>query len=253
MTMYTPVSDCSGQSNMVFPLKYAYNPAEEMATLQDYPNFRFFTTARDYANTSQFDLSPTPMGCDAEPCNQWLTVEQATAPQPGGPNNTFLSNFSAVCFLTVRDIARMHTNKRPVALIQSAWGGTRVEAWMSPESIATATPLAGAAPPLKPAQNNASVLWNAMVAPWSKYAVRAALWYQVSPRTRATLSTCMQMRTAAHGTACSQCPRFPCAASTLSALPVPPTPPLVSRARQTPIRRSPGMTRRSTMPRTTRP
>ena len=27
-------------------------------------------------------------------------------------------------------------------------------------------------------QNNASVLYNAMVAPWNKFAVRAALWYQ---------------------------------------------------------------------------
>ena len=44
------------------------------------------------------------MSCDAEPCNQWLTVENATA-----NNSSFLQDFSAVCFLTVRDIARMHT------------------------------------------------------------------------------------------------------------------------------------------------
>lgn len=129
------------------------------------------------------------MACDAEPCNQWLTVEQATAEQPGKlPKsplpNTFLANFSAVCFLTVRDIARMHTSNRPMALIQSAWGGTRVEAWMSTEAIAKAVPSAGAAPPIGSGPNNVSVLYNAMVAPWNKFSVRAALWYQVSKSSR---------------------------------------------------------------------
>ena len=72
----------------------------------------------------------------------------------------------------------MHTSGKPVALIQSAWGGTRVEAWMPAEAIAAAAPSAGAHPPSKEKQNNVSVLYNAMVKPWDKYAVRAALWYQ---------------------------------------------------------------------------
>ena len=140
---------------------------------------------RDYSNETQWDLSPTPMACDAEPCNQWLTVAQATAVRPGSQGdrassvpNTFLSDFSAVCFLTIRDIARMHTGKRPVALIQSAWGGTRVEAWMSARAIRSAVASAGASPPARTNQNQQSVLYNAMVAPWNKFSVRAALWYQ---------------------------------------------------------------------------
>jgi hypothetical protein len=173
---------------MVFPTKFAYNPEEEMATLQSYKNMRFFATARDYSPVPLWNLRKSgckgegcAMACDAEPCNQWLTVEQATVEQPGKlPKsplpNTFLANFSAVCFLTVRDVARMHTSNRPMALIQSAWGGTRVEAWMSAEAIAKATPSAGAAPPPKTGPNNVSVLYNAMVAPWNKYSVRAALW-----------------------------------------------------------------------------
>ena len=172
---------CSGQSNMVFPTKFAYNPAEEMATLADYPNFRFFATGRDFSPTPQWDLAEKPIACDAEPCNQWLTTEQATAVQPGKlPKsplpNTFLANFSAVCFMTARDIARMHTGDRPVALIYAAWGGTRVEAWMSTRAIEEAAVLAGAMPPPKSEQNNVSVLYNAMVAPWNKFSVRAALW-----------------------------------------------------------------------------
>ena len=45
---------------MVFPLKYAYNPAEEMATLTDYKDFRFFATARDYSPEPLWDLRPSP-------------------------------------------------------------------------------------------------------------------------------------------------------------------------------------------------
>ena len=56
-------------------------------------------------------------------CNRWVTSEQALA-----NNASYLKAFSAVCFLTVRDITRIHTNKKAVALVQSAWGGTRIEA-----------------------------------------------------------------------------------------------------------------------------
>jgi hypothetical protein len=147
-----------------------------MATLVDYKDFRFFATARDYSSEPLWDLRPSPkspacaaakangsscaMACDAEPCNEWLTVDNATA-----SNNSFLQDFSAVCFLTVRDIARMHTSDKPVALIQSAWGGTRVEAWMSKESIAAAIPSSGGLPPPEATspENNCSVLYNAMV------------------------------------------------------------------------------------------
>ena len=95
---------------MVFPTKFAYNPAEEMATvaapLSLYKDFRFFATGRDYADAPLWDLSASPKACDAAPCNTWLTVEQATAVQPGRlPKsplpNTFLANFSAVILRTL--------------------------------------------------------------------------------------------------------------------------------------------------------
>jgi hypothetical protein len=112
------------------------------------------------------------------------TRDQALATSGSGTNTQqFIRNFSAVCALTARDIARLHTGKRAVGLNQSAWGGTRVEAWESPASLKKcARPPFGPAPvpakPKPPFENNASVLFNAMAAPFSKFAVRAALWYQ---------------------------------------------------------------------------
>ena len=49
---------------------------------------------------------------------------------------------------------------------------------MSKEAIANAGVYAKSIPD-RAAQNARSVLYNAMVAPWDRFAVRAALWYQV--------------------------------------------------------------------------
>ena len=175
--LFGDVFFCSGQSNMVFPLSLANNASAEAATLSMLPYFRFFMTGRDYADTPQWDLAAEPKGCEAAGgrCNQWLTSEAALRPSANG-TASFVSSFSAVCFLTARDLAKLHLGKRPVGLVQSAWGGTRVEAWMSPAALA-ATPFAKNVPVGKE-QNAATVLYNAMVAPWNRFAVRAAFWYQ---------------------------------------------------------------------------
>ena len=181
---------CAGQSNMVFPLELAFNATAEAETLSKYPNFRFFMTALDYESEPQFDLKPGPSECVpanaslcakkcAVPgmCNRWVTAAEASA-----NNYTYLMQFSAVCYLTARDIARMHTGTRPMGLVFSAWGGTRVEAWMSTNAINSAAhavvPGKVIAPKTEPAQNAQSALYNAMVAPFDPLSVRAALWYQ---------------------------------------------------------------------------
>jgi len=173
---------CSGQSNMVYPLKLALNVTQQVESLQRLSqqgiHFTFFMTSRGMANHSQFDL-PTPSTggeCDTRnhnDCNQWIPHPQALANKAA-----YLLDFSAVCFLTVRDIVQLHLHetKRPVALIQAAWSGTRIEAWMSPDSIAK-TQYASRVP-VRANANHASVLYHAMIHPWNSFAIRAALWYQ---------------------------------------------------------------------------
>ena len=81
-------------------------------------------------------------------------------------------------------MARQHTHDRPMGLVQSAWGGSRLEAWMSAEALAGAgAPVAGNVPANnnkspKGAANDASSLYNGMVSPWTNFSIRAALWYQ---------------------------------------------------------------------------
>lgn len=98
---------------MVFPLNLALNSSAEIADAANWPNFRLFTVG---LNTSHSELNNVN--------GTWLRMT---------PDN--VASFSAVCYMTARDVARMHTGNRPVGLIQSAWGGTRVEAWMSPKAL----------------------------------------------------------------------------------------------------------------------
>jgi hypothetical protein len=56
------------------------------------------------------------------PCNRWLTAAEASS-----DGHRYLLSFSAVCFLTIRDVAAMHTGERPMGLVQAAWGGSRIE------------------------------------------------------------------------------------------------------------------------------
>ena len=171
---------------MVFPLQLALNATAEVESLKDFPNFHFFMTARATALAPRFDLVPITdpsAACDdgsshtaSSRCNRWLSQSEALG---NATVDDYIGHFSAVCYMTVRDMASLHDSvgsARPVGLIQSAWGGTRVEAWMSTKAI-QASGYADVVP-ARPAQNNVSVLYNAMVAPFNRVAVRAALWYQ---------------------------------------------------------------------------
>ena len=127
---------CSGESNMGFPMRLTLNASEEIGTLASYPNFRFFMTIRDKSPVPRWDL-PSNGTCDTSVpagCNRWWNASSAAA-------SGLIADFSAVCFMTVRDVARLHIGQRPVALIQSAWGGTRIEAWMSTRAIDVAASL----------------------------------------------------------------------------------------------------------------
>lgn len=139
---------------MVFPLSLTLNATEDIKDAVNYPFFRLFTVAQH----------PSPEQELKTVTGNWSVLT---------PDN--VASFSAVCYLTAREISKLYTSNRTVGLIQSAWGGTRVEAWMSKEALASCTdkPLPGGS-----VQNQASSLWNGMIAPLVGVTVRAALWYQ---------------------------------------------------------------------------
>jgi sialate O-acetylesterase len=93
--------------------------------------------------------------------------------RPCSSNALNTLSFSAAAYFFGREI---QTNLEvPVGLIESAWGGTRIEPWTpagGTDSIATDTP----APPLT--STTPAAIYNTMIAPLAHFGMRGALWYQ---------------------------------------------------------------------------
>jgi sialate O-acetylesterase len=103
---------CSGQSNMAFTVSRGANAAQEIATA-NFPLLRHVEIGRMAAATP----------ADSAKADGW----KAATPQTVG-------TFTAVGYFFARDI---HLKLGvPVGLVHSSWGGTPVEAWMSPAALA---------------------------------------------------------------------------------------------------------------------
>ncbi len=113
----------SGQSNMeqkIAPPSYdgVENWRAEVATA-DFPSIRFFDVRNAIAATPRSNVN-----------GSWVAVSPKTA-----------GSLSAVAFFFARDVHQ--ALDVPVGVITSDWGGTRIEAWMSPESLAAFPEYAG--------------------------------------------------------------------------------------------------------------
>ncbi|MCX8092423.1 MAG: sialate O-acetylesterase [Verrucomicrobiae bacterium] len=101
---------CSGQSNMQWPMQRAFNPAADIATATN-PLLRLFQVPRAKATAPVVRLNAA-----------W----QISSPEA-------VQNFSAVAYYFGRDL---HAARRvPIGLIESDWGGSPVEVWMSREAL----------------------------------------------------------------------------------------------------------------------
>jgi sialate O-acetylesterase len=101
---------CSGQSNMAWPLSRALNPEKEVKEA-NHPGLRLFTAPQ----ASQ----PQPQ---TQGAGSWAVCTPSSA-----------AGFSAVAYFHGR---RLHEElKVPVGLINTSWGGTRIEAWTPLEAM----------------------------------------------------------------------------------------------------------------------
>lgn len=104
---------CSGQSNMAWPVSRALNPEAELAASAN-ESVRLLKIERASAVTPTETLAGAP---------QWRIA---------GPDAA--ADFSALCFFFGKQISELYGT--PVGLIDSSWGGSRIEAWISAESLA---------------------------------------------------------------------------------------------------------------------
>jgi sialate O-acetylesterase len=157
---------CSGQSNM----EWSVNGCDKSDK-----DFAF--SAPHNANLRMFQVAKTPTARPiTETKGNWVESD---------PDPKVIGNWTAVGYFFGRDL--QEKLKVPVGLIQSAWGGTRAEAWTSPEALA-ASPMYKAEienfrketeqPGGKVQANSPAALYNGMIHPIINYRIRGAIWYQ---------------------------------------------------------------------------
>jgi sialate O-acetylesterase len=138
---------CSGQSNMEWNLSATSNSAAEIAAATNLPNLRLVETPNEYAATPQADL-----GTRAD----WQVTSPAT-----------VGNFSSVAYYFGKKLTK--EEGIPIGLIDSNWGGTRIEPW-APVPLPNGT--------VGTDQQEPTVLYNKMIHPYTQLPIKGAIWYQ---------------------------------------------------------------------------
>jgi len=159
---------CSGQSNMEWPLSQSFNSADEIAACAN-SKLRLCLVPKTKANEPRDDAKAP-----------WKECSSNSVPP-----------FSAVAYYFGRDLQR--ALNVPVGLIETCWGGSPAEVWMSKavlesnpgykrdildayEAALNKANEAGTKqqrPSWKPTE-----LYNGMIAPLIPFAFKGAIWYQ---------------------------------------------------------------------------
>lgn len=147
----------SGQSNMEKPLgeKQGQKPtldAEADIAAADHPDLRLFKVAKKKFTQAQDDVG-----------GQWVVTT---------PASIEATKFSAAAYHFGRKLkAELGI---PVGLIDSSWGGTRIEPWTPAPQTGAAQEGAGA----ETRNTTPSAIFNGMVAGLVPFGMRGVIWYQ---------------------------------------------------------------------------
>jgi len=168
---------CSGQSNMAFLLEMAFNGSDLVQDANNHPELRFMTTRKTTADVPLREL----IGPVREPwsVSSNLSVSQNSKLSATSGDDNWLY-MSAVCYLYGLNIHK--ARGIPVGLINTNWGGTAIQDWMSTDALAACTGDGNDAevstPALATGVGHATHLFNAMVSPLMNHTISGAVWYQ---------------------------------------------------------------------------
>lgn len=157
---------CSGQSNMEKPVGTqpgqlpTLNYEEELKAA-DYPQIRMLKVAKAQVATSGADIQ-----------GAWT---------PCSPTSLDQIKFSAAGYFFARKL--YHELNVPIGVIDSSYGGTRIELWISPQGFASMPSLkdfaaAASTPGAKVNDTDISTCYRGMIEPLEPFALRGVLWYQ---------------------------------------------------------------------------
>ncbi len=148
---------CGGQSNMEWDMTTINDSASEIAGAE-FPDIRLMEVALVSDNKPLKDVKK-------------LTQEWT----PCSP--TAVRRFSAVGYLFGRELHQ--ETGRPIGLIQSAWGGSRIETWISDNALQESPYAANVASRnFSAAQHKPSICYNAMIHGLAPIALKGVIWYQ---------------------------------------------------------------------------
>ncbi len=150
---------CSGQSNMWLPLQYTFHRNQTVADIESgkYSNIRLFC-----GDSQRRDFT-------------WLTTSLAVADGNQSVPSYSLFEFSAACYYFAESLTdqmvQAGETPPPLGLINTAIGGTMIEAW----STNTTTKSCKNYTDIGPAMQG---LWDTDVLPYVNMTVKGFLWYQ---------------------------------------------------------------------------
>jgi len=155
---------CGGQSNMAYSIHMmgtgdswkghpSWNASEIIDDSVNYPNIRMMTVHRGGSGT------PLENPTVSQP---WMRASPELL-----NDATKWGNFSAVCYLSGRDLYNKLGGKIPVGLVSSNVGGTQIQRWL-PVNVASECD----------ASVRGSDLYQGMIAPLTKVKFKGWLWYQ---------------------------------------------------------------------------
>lgn len=155
---------CSGQSNMHMPLKgYNGQPVEGsndiIARAKESTPIRMYFTANKHSKTPVDDIE-----------GSWTTHSYEN-----------LGNWSATAYFFGKYL--QETLDVPVGLVVSSWGGSKIEAWMSEETMKEFSEfdlsyLKNDDKPKTPNHQTPCYLYNSKLNPLINYTIKGFIWYQ---------------------------------------------------------------------------
>ncbi|EDO41559.1 predicted protein, partial [Nematostella vectensis] len=156
---------CSGQSNMDFSITQTNNPKEAAAEANHYLHIRLFTAERFNSTSPLYELKAIRQ--------LWSVASSASI------NGGAWKYFSAVCWFYGKNL--FDRLQYPIGLISTTWGGTAIEEWSSPDSLAKCGIQSfdsSKEKTLGPFPNGGSGLYNGMVHPFLNISIYGVIWYQ---------------------------------------------------------------------------
>ncbi len=171
--LFGDVFVASGQSNMAFLLKNAFNGSVLVQDANNYPNIRLFTSKKI--------ASKIPLNQQPEVEEKWSigsNISVVMQKQVVEDDNWLY--MSALAWTFARRVYQ--TTNIPIGILNTNWGGTPIEFWMSEDAM-KACP----SPPSSPSSSSSSddddsqsptQGWNGMIVPLLRTTIRGVIWFQ---------------------------------------------------------------------------